>query len=305
MAMDLASRLPRVVSELEPGGQLLSVDPLTGGVSAIVLGLDIATSTGRRRRVVFRQHRSTEFKQHARAVTAKEFGVLAALHRRGLAVPEPYRYDDTDRATEPYLIIEWIDGSTELARDHLPAGLDQMARFLVDLHSIDEASLHLPELEAIEDPRAALVEYLPSTAAGRHVAAALAAGLAPRDHDRCVLLHGDYWPGNVIWQDGHLEAVIDWEDACLGDPLADLATARVELLCRYGDEAVRRFTTCYLAAHHDIIGPLPLDALTIWELYVSAAALATMGDWGLEPDDEARRRRRTERFFERAARRLG
>ena len=40
-----------------------------------------------------------------------------------------------------------------------------------------------------------------------------------------ALLHGDYWPGNILWKDGRLAAVIDWEDACLGDPLVDLAMA--------------------------------------------------------------------------------
>ena len=118
------------------------------------------------------------------------------------------------------------------------------------------------------------------------------------------MLHGDYWPGNVLWQDGRLAAVIDWEDASLGDPLADLATARVELLCRYGDEAMERFSTSYLASYRDTIEPLPLDSLPLWELYVSAAALATMGQWGLEPSEEARRRARTERFFDRAAEQL-
>ena len=99
-------------------------------------------------------------------------------------------------------------------------------------------------------------------------------------------------------------AVIDWEDASLGDPLADLATARVELLCQYGDDAMERFTTAYLTMHAETIGPLPLDSLPVWELYVSAAALASMGEWGLDPADEAYRRHHTERFFEQAARRL-
>jgi aminoglycoside phosphotransferase (APT) family kinase protein len=35
------------------------------------------------------------------------------------------------------------------------------------------------------------------------------------------LLHGDYWPDNTLWRDGRLVCVIDWEDAALGDPLAD------------------------------------------------------------------------------------
>ena len=158
---------------------------------------------------------------------------------------------------------------------------------------LDPGSLQLPEVDRIEDPCQAVIPYLPSTEAGRHVNEVLASSAFEQGHDRCVLLHGDYWPGNVLWQDGRLVAVIDWEDACFGDPLADLATARVELLCRYDDDAMEQFTNRYLAMHRDTIGALPLDWLCLWELYVSAAALAAMGDWGLEPAEEAQRRQRT------------
>ncbi len=301
----MASGIEQAVAELEPGGQLVEVFELTGGVSANVVGVEIATSAGRRRRVVFRQHRSAGFKQHVETVTATEYGVLAALHRSGLAVPEPYLYNDSAAASAPYLIIDWVDGSTELALSHVPAACDQMAQFLVGLHSLDPSSLPLPGVEPIEDPLAAVVAHLPSTEAGDHARAMLESGGVQRVVNRCVLLHGDFWPGNVIWQDGRLVAVIDWEDACIGDPLADLATARVELLCRHGDEAMERFTDQYLAAYHGTIGPLRLDSLALWELYVSAAALAAMGDWGLPPAEEAQRRRRTGRFFDRAVRRLG
>ena len=70
-----------------------------------------------------------------------EYGVLAAVHRKGLTVPEPYLYDDSGAVTAPYMIIDWVDGSTELAPDDLRAALDQMAQFLVGLHSLDPSSL--------------------------------------------------------------------------------------------------------------------------------------------------------------------
>jgi aminoglycoside phosphotransferase (APT) family kinase protein len=135
--------------------------------------------------------------------------------------------------------------------------------------------------------------------------ASLRSGVLRDSDPRCALLHGDFWPGNVLWKGGRLVAVIDWEDACLGDPLADLATARVELLCGYGHDAMEWFTTRYLSAHRATIGPLRLDMLPVWELYVSASALTSMSEWGLAPSEEARRRRRTEQFFERAVQRLG
>ena len=38
-----------------------------------------------------------------------------------------------------------------------------------------------------------------------------------------VLTHGDAGPGNFLFADGHLTALIDWEFAHLGDPMDDLA----------------------------------------------------------------------------------
>jgi aminoglycoside phosphotransferase (APT) family kinase protein len=298
--VDVTSDLAHAVAELEPGGRLVGVRQLLGGVSADVYGLDIATAAGRTRQVVYRRHRSPSFKQQAHSVTAKEYGVLAALHREGFAVPEPYLCVDSGTASAPYMLIEWIDGTTDVAAADLPHALDQMAQFLVDLHSLDPQSLQLPGLDALEDPLTSMVTYLPSTTAGEQVRSALASGALAHAPHPSVLLHGDYWPGNVMWDHGRLVAVIDWEDARLGDPLADVATARVELLCRYGPDATAQFTTRYLAMAEDTIAPLRLDSLLVWDLYVSASALSTMADWGLEPAEEARRRRLTGGFFERA-----
>lgn len=38
-----------------------------------------------------------------------------------------------------------------------------------------------------------------------------------------VLVHGDAGPGNFLFENGHLTAIIDWELAHLGDPMEDLA----------------------------------------------------------------------------------
>ena len=61
------------------------------------------------------------------------------------------------------------------------------------------------------------------------------------------LLHGDYWNGNQIWNRGQLVGVIDWEDAALGDPLADVANARLEILWAFGIDAMQTFTRHYQA----------------------------------------------------------
>jgi aminoglycoside phosphotransferase (APT) family kinase protein len=61
-----------------------------------------------------------------------------------------------------------------------------------------------------------------------------------------AVLHGDFRPGNILWRSGRIVGVLDWENATLGDPLADLATSRLEMLWAHGEDAMRSFTRRYL-----------------------------------------------------------
>ena len=79
-----------------------------------------------------------------------------------------------------------------------------------------------------------------------------------------VLLHGDFWPGNILWRNGQIVGVIDWEDAALGDPLADIANSRLELLWAFGVEAMQRFTD-----HYQSLADIDFANLPYWELYAA------------------------------------
>ncbi len=294
------------VDQLGADRRLVDSRPLTGGVSADVFLLEVTAPPGPSgatdqalQPVVFRQHRSGG--ENQRRVTQLEYGLLTELHRVGFPVPEPILHHPGDPRAGPYLLMAFVDGSTDVAAPELPRALDQLADSLAALHRIDAATLTVPELAAIENPSTEAGQYLPDDPVGQRIATALAAlpedwqGNPPR------LLHCDYWPGNVIWRNGTLAAVIDWEDACLGDPLADLATARIELHCAYGPEATARFTERYLAAARTADATITAAALPVWEVYSAAAALATMHGWGLEPEVEEQRRARTRACLERAA----
>lgn len=46
-----------------------------------------------------------------------------------------------------------------------------------------------------------------------------------RDHTRIHALHGDFYPGNVLVDDGAIVGLIDWDEALLGPPERELAWA--------------------------------------------------------------------------------
>jgi aminoglycoside phosphotransferase (APT) family kinase protein len=92
---------------------------------------------------------------------------------------------------------------------------------------------------------------------------------------RLSLLHGDYWPGNILWKDGQLKAILDWEDAATGEPLTDLANARLEVLWAFGYEAMELFTAHYKASMPE----LNYGKLAYWDLLISLKPMGKLGEW--------------------------
>ena len=80
-------------------------------------------------------------------------------------------------------------------------------------------------------------------------------GPAPSDERRFI--HRDYHPGNVLWARGRVSGVIDWVNASIGAPEADVGHCRVNLAGRFGQPAADRFLDLYRA----ISGPRQLPSL--------------------------------------------
>jgi aminoglycoside phosphotransferase (APT) family kinase protein len=111
------------------------------------------------------------------------------------------------------------------------------------------------------------------------------------------VLHGDFWPGNTLWRGGELVAVLDWEDAGTGDPLADVGNARLELLWSHGADAMEAFTRRYGS-------PDPV-ALARWDLRADERSTSHIGEWGHDEATQARMRAARDEFVAAARRRLG
>ncbi|MFF0338735.1 aminoglycoside phosphotransferase family protein [Kribbella sp. NPDC004875] len=52
-----------------------------------------------------------------------------------------------------------------------------------------------------------------------------------------VFLHGDVWPGNIVWAGDHLTAFIDWKTAGVGAPGVDLSELRKQVAISFGPDA--------------------------------------------------------------------
>ncbi len=271
-------KLTNWVALFAPGARIERGESLKGGVSASVQAVTLIHSDGRRERVVLREPRKHDWKESKENPALQEFKLLERLFQLGVAVPKP-------RLLVPgAFFLDFVDGTTIFPAN----GPEPMAALLAKIHATPVEGL--PDLPPRLDPVPELFTWLTPSPE-------LAKAVSERGtfESPSRLLHGDFWPGNLIWKDDRIAAVVDWEDSALGDPLSDLACARAELTCAAGEEAAFRFTSAYLKQ-----SGLSDRRLPIWDLYVSTAALASMDSWGLSPEVLTSRRNATQAFQDRA-----
>jgi aminoglycoside phosphotransferase (APT) family kinase protein len=196
-----------------------------------------------------------------------------------LPVPTPLYVDQSKTVLgTPYIVIEYIDGKTDFTPSNLSDYLQQFARTLANIHHIKDARETFSYL-AIRDDLYSGKFMLQSNNKNLEtdedqIRAVLASVCALTQHNPTVVLHGDYWPGNVLWRDGQLVGVIDWEDAAIGDPLVDVANSRLEILWAFGVEAMQQFTHDYQS-----VNPIDFSNLPYWDLYAAMLPTKQLADW--------------------------
>jgi aminoglycoside phosphotransferase (APT) family kinase protein len=176
----------------------------------------------------------------------REYRVIKALADTAVPVPEvELLCEDPDVIGAPFYLMDEVPGAALRHRDQCPwmtpdkakALSERLIDVLADLHAVDPKAVGLGdfgrpdgfltrqvsrwgkqldasrsrELPGIDDLRDRLADTVP-------------------DSVRATIVHGDYRLDNVLVTEDPVDisAVLDWEMATLGDPLAD-----VGLLCVY------------------------------------------------------------------------
>lgn len=266
----------QVVRRIDPHYRLLRSWHLNGGVSAQVTALEVERRDGRTTKLIVRRHGKRDLEQNPH-VAADEFRLLGQLQSAGVAVPMPYYLDESGEIfATPYLVIEYIEGNTETVPSTVAERVRQLASQLIKIHRVNRSNSDLSFLtptNGLPERSTTLDETLDEGRIRETVES-----LSPVDQrNEPGLLHGDYWPGNILWRDGQLVAVIDWEDAAIGDPLIDLANSRLEMLWAFGIDAMNDFTE-----HYKSMTAIDVTDLPYWDLCVALRPVSRIDDWGLD-----------------------
>ena len=252
--------------------------------------LELRASGKSPRQLLLLQH-SLRDRQQNPQIARDEFNLLCALWGAGMPVPRPLHLDVDGEI--PYFVTERVDGETRFTPNDVSSFCDELAQILSTIHSFDVIEHDLIFLPAQQDR---IEEQLRSTAADRYgIKDAMKEALPQISMKATALLHGDFWLGNLLWRGDELAAIIDWEDAMLGNPLGDLGKCRLETLWALGEGAMGRLTSAYLERNPT----LSACVLPFWDLW-GALRLSHFADWSDDRETIARMNSQYEVFVRHA-----
>jgi aminoglycoside phosphotransferase (APT) family kinase protein len=202
---------------------------------------------------------------------ARRDGVVAALEREiaflpfiasALAVDVPrFEYVSPE---PPFVVYRLIQGEPLAGEDS-----DGVRAFLRALHAVDVASLPLEAEDWIETYRRQCDKFVDLVfplldSRTRAQAEALFAQVETLEGFEPAFIHADLGPEHMLVRDGRLVGVIDWGDACIGDPALDYAWLLNEPFPEWNvDEDVRRRARVYYrlapfySVHYGVFCNLP------------------------------------------------
>jgi aminoglycoside phosphotransferase (APT) family kinase protein len=223
-----------------------------------------------------------------------EYRALTLAAEHGIPAPTPLWIDRSGLFPERAVVISFLEGKVHLQPVDPLDWATQLATTLTTIHEIapspSDASMfpvlghdddHTSEEAVMQHPLG------PDLWAKRTNAIA---SLVPADR---VYVHHDFWPGNTLWVDEKLVAVIDWEGGWIGDPALDVAYCALDIRLLGMDSVADHFIEEYRR-----ISGRALANLRYWEINAVCRPMPDVAEWvpgwhavGIEiSPNEARRR---------------
>ncbi|HZT82445.1 MAG TPA: phosphotransferase [Gemmataceae bacterium] len=270
--------------------------PLTHGWEAHVHEFRLETfpllPAAYQRRLILRIYQGAAGVPRAR----HEHAAQLRLHQLGYPVPRPLLLEeDCAVLGGPFLVMEWVPGDTLLERlrgrfRRFLAIADCLAEMHLRLHALPAAGFPAPAGDFL-DRRLAELDQL----VGGYRLEGLAPGLdwlhahRPAPDGPPSILHLDFHLANLMAEEGRPPVVLDWGEADVGDPHADVAMTWV--LFHTAPVALRTWREGVLAQparwsmtrryllHYGKVRPLDDRRLRYYLAWAALRRLAVAGAW--------------------------
>ena len=216
-----------------------NVEPMLGGHAGLTYGFDVFDETGQQLGGYIIKLAPKGVRREGNTDVYRTAPLLNTLHGAGLPVPAvPFASPDEDEFEVPYVVMEKLKGreffiwdpdpSFDLRPDRVAPMWRSLAEVLPKIHRVDwqrelpnwESPRPLPEEISRWQPIYAKALEPEWIAAADRAREALEATMP--DANPIGIVHGDYQPGNALYDNGELQGVIDWELVRIGAVQQDI-----------------------------------------------------------------------------------
>jgi aminoglycoside phosphotransferase (APT) family kinase protein len=278
-----------------PGARVVASHALVGGTSSAVHAVSIELASGSVRELVLRRFVRAEWLAEEPDVAVREAEALSILGGAPLPTPELVGVDaDGSDAGAPAVLMTRLPGRVVWHPADVEGFLRALAELLPLVHGVAIGSSGaLPEYASypLGTHRPPAWASLPEVWERAIDVLEAPASLVAASGGERRFIHRDYHPGNVLWDLGAVTGLIDWVNASIGSPWADVGHCRVNIASEQGQDAADRFLELYRTASGRTD-----DYHPYWDVSAAIGGLDEGADAAPSPADE--------RFLNAAVRRL-
>jgi aminoglycoside phosphotransferase (APT) family kinase protein len=279
---------------LAPNSSGFSIHELSGSYSNHTHLVKIEFADKAPQQIVLRRYNETVGGYEEKA--KREYKALELIHQHAVFAPKPLYIDENGQLLgSSGIVTEFVTGKQiEPPTDASKWGqkAKETATMLAQIHAIPYDDAIKPYLmdDTIEGAwfikSGEIPDYMRADLDGEMVWHMVHDLLPKRHRVKSVFSHTDYWSGNILWHEGEISAVVDWEEAAYGDPAYDVAYCRMEYYLEGLDDAAEEFLRVYQQQTNR-----PLKNLGLWELAASVRPMTDPSGWFTRPFMEDRFRR--------------
>jgi aminoglycoside phosphotransferase (APT) family kinase protein len=254
-----------------PGARVRWARALRGGESSAIHGLGVETRGGEVHRFVLRRFVLPDWLAEEPEAPVNEATGLEVAARGAVPTPRLVAVDPTGEAAgDPAVLMMRLRGRIDWDPPDLETYLRRLAEPLPAVHAIAPD----PRVQPY-DPYELHLDRPPRWARQPDVwTAAMEVFHAPPPSTERRFIHRDYHPGNVLWARGRVTGLVDWVNASIGVPEADVGHCRTNLAGHFDQATADRFLALYQA----ITGRREYHPY--WDI------VAALGGQDLEVDDD-------------------
>lgn len=235
-----------------------------GGSSDIIL-LQSTEASKKKEMVIVRRYRNRDWLAREPHLPANETRMTQFAHDAGLPAPQIL---GSRVSSTPLVAMSAVEGKPLGLSNVDRKRLESAANMALEIHSLQppdplsETNLYSPHYL-----RTAITPQCPKWSRNPTVwNLAIDLYKTFEVSPQRALLHRDFHFGNLMFTDEKLTSVVDWVTSCFGDPQADVAHMRWNLMLSHGPDAVAIFTSTY---YRGVIGKYD----PVWDIYALAGAL--------------------------------